>query len=170
MVTTWKDHAEIEQEKYIEYFRVTKSIFNDLYDGVKERIEKKDTNWRPAIHPRKRFAITLYYLARGCTFDVVASVFGVGDSTVPGIVRDCISALRDTIVADNIRFPKGDDLLRTMGAMEQLIGLPQCAGAIDGSFIYILADDNGYHFHFAQEILGKVKDIHLTNDLNPKLT
>lgn len=48
-----------DNEQFFGYFRMDPATFDALLNLLEESIRKKDTNWRRAIPPRDRLAITL---------------------------------------------------------------------------------------------------------------
>ena len=66
---------------------MSKEVFNRLCRELSPHISKRDTNYRKAITVRHRVAITLYWLADTAHFRTIGNLFGVGKSTVCGIVR-----------------------------------------------------------------------------------
>jgi len=51
-----------KDNRFFRYFRMNKANFDYLYKRVKSRIRKRDTNWRKAVHPKQRLALTLRYV------------------------------------------------------------------------------------------------------------
>ena len=50
---------------YINYLRVSPEIVDELVERLTPRITKQDTNYRKAIEPALKVAITLRHLATG---------------------------------------------------------------------------------------------------------
>lgn len=51
--------GELPNEKFRNYFRMTRVQFFELHDMISEDIKKKDTNYRKAIGSKERLAICL---------------------------------------------------------------------------------------------------------------
>ena len=83
-------------------------------------------------------AILLYYLSHGEVFSEIAALFHVGTSTVCSIVNEAVDKLCGAVTRDSIRFPEGEQLLRTMRRFETMTNLPMCGGAVDGTFVKIV--------------------------------
>eukprot|EP00117_Sycon_ciliatum_P041862 scpid103683/ scgid30545/ len=99
-------------------------------------LEQRDsTHQRRTIPVAKRLAVGLYYLCQGESFQEVAALFHIGPSTAGKFVHEVVDALHKPLAADCIIFPVGSELLKTMRQFEELGGLPQCAGAVDGTFM-----------------------------------
>lgn len=69
--TSYMDWRLNDQEKFREMLRMSVNSFDELLGKVQHRIEKLDTNFRMAIRPDKRLAITLRYLATGILISVL---------------------------------------------------------------------------------------------------
>ena len=65
---------------YFRFFRMSPQSFDYLLTLVGPRIRKKDTNFRKAIPPAERLAITLRFLASGESQQSLAFLFRVGRS------------------------------------------------------------------------------------------
>jgi len=123
---------------WIENFRMEQKTFIFLVQRYGYLLERETTRLRRTIPVPKRMAIILYYIAHSETFSEIAALFHIGVTTVGKIVHDGVEALVGPMTADNIVFPVGKQLLRTMRRFEELSGLPMCGGAIDGTFTKIL--------------------------------
>ncbi|CAB4001964.1 Hypothetical predicted protein [Paramuricea clavata] len=84
-----------------------------------------------------------FRMSRG-TFDFVchkisAWRFGVGKSTACEIVNDVCKAIVDVLLSTVLKWPTGGALRTVLDGFLQVWGFPQCAGAIDGTHIPIVA-------------------------------
>ena len=86
-----------------------------------------------------RVAITLWCLATTCEYRTIAHLFGIGRSTLCGIVHETCDAIVSLLIGTYIVFPTGECLRRVVDGFENKWGYPQCAGAIDGCHIPISA-------------------------------
>ncbi|CAH2003132.1 unnamed protein product [Acanthoscelides obtectus] len=76
------------EDKFFQYFRMSKACFEELHELIKVNIEKCTTNWRKPIDTRQRLAICLRYLTTGDSHQSIAFCFRLGWSTVSKIVKD----------------------------------------------------------------------------------
>ena len=53
------------------------------------------------------------------------------------IVRSVVNTFVENLLKDSIRFPEGEELKSVLTDFEHLDSLPQCAGAVDGTFMHI---------------------------------
>jgi hypothetical protein len=63
--TLLSELREEDQGSFLNFFRLSPGMFEWLLDQVQPYIQKQDTNYRQAISPGMRLAITLRYLATG---------------------------------------------------------------------------------------------------------
>ena len=80
----------------------------------------------------KRLLMTIWFLATGCTYRELNATWGV-TADHRDLLIDDIAAMAYIF----IRWPTGSDFLAACHAFSQLRGLPNCCGAIDGTFIRI---------------------------------
>jgi hypothetical protein len=104
----------------------------------------RDPRGRPPVESRRVFAATLRWLATGGAFNVVADDFGIAKSTIQKHVHRVITALVEVFVPLQIKFPISAELEQTMFDFEQKSGLPNVAGAVDGTIIEIRKPSGDY--------------------------
>ena len=102
---------------------------------IQDEIVRKDTPMRKAVSPRKRTAITLYYMSSTAEYRTIANLFGVSTSFVCLCIRDVCKAITKKLKNDFLKVPKGEDLREVMRLYKEKWGFPSCAGAIDGTHI-----------------------------------
>ena len=138
---TWQEvgrrYPDWEDAQYVAYFRMPKGVFHAVCGLYAPFLRKQDTCLRAAIAVEKRLAIVLYWIAHATSFMSVAGLFSIGKSTAVDIVHDGIRALRRHMVPSSICFPTGQELAQVLCDFEALCHLPQCAGALDGTFMGI---------------------------------
>ena len=110
--------------------RTYERLCNDLYQYI-------DTVLRKSVPVKKRVAMTLYKLAGNECLGTISNLFGAGISTVCGIVNEVCLAIRQYLMPEYIKKPKGERLKTIIQTFQDRCGLPQVGGAIDGSHIII---------------------------------
>ncbi|KAJ8877180.1 hypothetical protein PR048_021633 [Dryococelus australis] len=81
-----------DSSKIFNYFRITAESFKQLLAFLKIHIERADTNMRKSIPAEERLAITLRYLATGCSFTDLHYIFRCGIYTARQIVIEvCVN-------------------------------------------------------------------------------
>ena len=141
----WFDMVDqlYNDELWYANFRVTRETFAFILRNVQQRISRNRTVMREPVQPRRRLALTLYFLASTAEYRTVANLFGVSRSFLCNCVKEVCCAIIQSFPTV-INFPKGDDLLNVLGCYEQRWGFPMCAGAIDGTHIPILAPSENH--------------------------
>lgn len=114
-------------------------MFPNIVSQIEDEIGRQDTSMRKAISPRKRTAITLYYMSSTAEYRTIANLFGVSKSFVCLCIKDVSKAITKKLKKDFFSIPKGEDLSEVMKLYKEKWGFPSCAGAIDGTHIPIQA-------------------------------
>jgi hypothetical protein len=131
------DSVMIEEE-WRENFRLSKVNFFKLCNELEPYLRKKSTNMRKTISVEKQVAVTLYYLADEGRYRKVANAFGLGKSTVSGIVRRTCGVISAVLGPKYITLPKTkEEVQEAVNMFYEKHGFPQCIGAIDGTHIFI---------------------------------
>ena len=135
--TWWEDVVcnSFTPRDWIENFRTSRETFLYICDQLSGTITRRNTRLRPAVSVQRRVAITLWVLATPCEYRTVAHLFGVARCTVCCIVKDTCEAIVKILLPKYISFPVGMKLKETVKGFLERWGLPQCAGAIDGSHV-----------------------------------
>ena len=85
---------------------MSKEAFNRLCVELSPHILKRDTNFRKAIKVRHQVAMTLYWLADTAQCRTIANLFGVGKSTVCGIVKQVCEVIVRILLPRYIYVPR----------------------------------------------------------------
>lgn len=133
-VSLWK-----EDSLWLENFRMSRGTFDFVCHKISANLLRQDTSFRKAISVEKRISICLWHLATGEDFRSLAWRFGVGKSTACEIVNEVCKAIVDMLLSQVIKWPTGEVLHTVLDGFLQTWGFPQCAGAIDGTHIPIVA-------------------------------
>ena len=140
MSTLWKNH-----------FRFSKDTFDYICQLVGPELSRQNTRLRRAIPLAKRVGMALRRLGTGNSYRTTEITFGQGRSTVIKICENFMEAL---IRRKNefIRFPEDTrDVAHAMRKMENVAGLPNVVGAIDGSHISIKAPHVNHEDYFNRQ-------------------
>ncbi|XP_050497834.1 uncharacterized protein LOC126878998 [Diabrotica virgifera virgifera] len=123
------------------YFRMTIDCFDELLHLVENDIRKSDTNYREAISPEERLAITLRYLATGDTFYTIGHSFRVGFSIVSAIVVEVCEALCRNLQHIYLPEPTTEIWKKSEEGFRNTWRFPNCIGSIDGKHVTIKCPD-----------------------------
>ncbi|XP_036321347.1 uncharacterized protein LOC118735607 [Rhagoletis pomonella] len=135
--TFWeRDVPLMDESRFKENFRVNRNTFRRICEKVKD-IEKVDSNMKPCIPLHKRVAVSLFALGSAAEYRTVASLFGVGRSTVGEILLDFCQAVCENLSASINSYPPNPQEIRKIVDGFERLGFPQCFGAVDGCHIEI---------------------------------
>ncbi|XP_046862392.1 protein ANTAGONIST OF LIKE HETEROCHROMATIN PROTEIN 1-like [Xenia sp. Carnegie-2017] len=135
-IDMWKDDG-----LWLENFRMSKGTFDFIFDKINDTLLREHTTFRKAIPVPKRVGICLWHLATNEDLRSLAWRFGIGKvQPVKSITR--FAKLLLTLLCLVIKWPTGDRLQIIADAFLPTWGFPQCAGAIDGTHIQIVAPSN----------------------------
>ena len=136
----WEETCQGWNERdWVENFRMSKEAFNRLCVELSPHILKRDTNFRKAIKVRHRVAMTLYWLADTAQCRMIANLFGVGKSTVCGIVKQVCEVIVRIPLPRYIYVPRSrQEVQEKIEGFESWAGFPQVVGAVDGCNVPII--------------------------------
>ena len=121
-----------------ENLRMNEDTFNVFCSELKPYIRKETTRFRESVSVEERVAVTLWRLATNAEYRTIASLFGLGISTVGNIVLETCQAIAKFLLPRYVKFPSPEMFKEIITGFEVLWGLPQTVGAVDGSHIPIL--------------------------------
>ncbi len=101
-------------DDWLTNFRMSKSTFDYVCLKLSPHIGKSDTVMRKAIEPKKRVALTLWFLATGVDFRTVGHLFGVSKSSVCLIVKEICNTIVKYLLPHFIKFPTGSLLMEVV--------------------------------------------------------
>lgn len=79
------------------FCRMSSDGFEHLLTLIEPAIRKQDTNYRDAISPKERLAITLRFLATGDSYTSLMYLFKISKQSISTIVIDVCRALNDVL-------------------------------------------------------------------------
>jgi len=116
---------------------MNKSTFDHLCNELRPHIARQTTVFREPVSVEERVAITLWKLATNVEYCTLASLFGLGRSTVCTVVLDTCHAIQK-LLPRYVYMPKDERLRDIVEGFDACWRFPQTAGAIDGTHIPIL--------------------------------
>ena len=119
-----------------------------MYREVGPLIEKQSLIMRDTIPSDKRLLVTLHWLATGMRFYDLGEAWGMGLETARKIVHEVVPVMDRCFSHKTIVFPVGEELDLVMKDFERLMGLEQCGGAIDGTFVEIKKPSGEFGFRY----------------------
>ncbi|CAH1997197.1 unnamed protein product [Acanthoscelides obtectus] len=131
-----------DSERFYRYFRMKESTFSYILEKVEWRIKKQNSNFRKAISPIEKLALTSRFLATGLSYRALADSFRMGFSTVASIVKDVCTAIWEELQPIHLGIPSEQDLLEISRHFYKKWNFPNCFGCIDGKHIRIRCPSN----------------------------
>ena len=136
------------ENDWLENFRVCYHTFMYICNQLRPHLKKATTNMREPISVEKRVAIALWRLATNVEYRTIGHLFGVSRGSVCCVVKEVCTCIVCVLMPKHIRWPQGDQLQDIIEVFEHKWGYPQCAGAINGSHIPILAPQDFHTDYF----------------------
>ncbi|XP_071492455.1 uncharacterized protein [Diadema antillarum] len=138
--TWWEERAfpHFSDREWTRNFRMSRASFDLLCTSLREELsELIPTNIRKPIPLEKRVAVALWRLATPCEFRTIGHLFGIGRSTACKIVHEVVAAIISGVYPNYVKWPTDENLRAVLRGFEVYRGMPQCAGAIDGTQIHV---------------------------------
>ena len=92
-------------------------------------------------------------MASSVEYRTIANLFGVGKSTVHKCIHDVCTAMAENILDKYVKFPADDDLQHVIDSFNNTWGFPNCAGAVDGTHIPIIAAESAHGNHMNRKVV-----------------
>ena len=89
-----------------ENLRMSESTFKLLCDELRPHIERQTTKFREAVSVEARVAVTIWRLGSNFEYRTIASLFGIGRSTIGEIVLDTCDAIANHLLPRYVRVPR----------------------------------------------------------------
>lgn len=144
--------AELEREHqgdFTNYMRMEPAMFYEVLQRLSPRITKMDTNWRKALPPGLKLAITLRFLASGDSYHGLAFSFRVPHNTISLFVPEVCNAIIEEYGGELVSMPTTEagwrEVSERFGARWNF---HHTVGAIDGKHIRIKAPKNSGSKYF----------------------
>ena len=127
-----------DQESFYNFLRITPPMFDELLERITPFIGKEDTNYRKALEPGMKLAITLRHLATGDSYASLQYDFRVARNTISLLLREVCDALVMELKNEVITCPVDRDAWGPI--TEEFMmrwNVPHACGALDGKHIAI---------------------------------
>ena len=121
-----------------ENFRMSRSTFMELCEGLRPLLTRKSTRMRGPISVETQMALTLYYLSDEGRYRKVANAFGISRSSVFITVRRVCTAISEYLGPIYVHLPTCErEVLELVSQFHVYHGFSQCMGAVDGTHMPI---------------------------------
>ena len=144
--------AELERESrgdFASFLRMEPAMFHEILLRLTPRLTKMDSNWRKALEPGLKLAVTLRFLATGNSYHSLAYSFRVPHNTISLFLGEVCDAIISEYGDEVVRQPTTADEWRVItDKFATRWNFPNTIGAIDGKHIAMKAPKNSgtvYH-------------------------
>ena len=124
---------------FANYFRMDASCFELLLAKVAPIINREDTQFRQAISPQERLAVTLRYLATGCSFTELHYSHRISLSSISHIIPETCEAVYNCIKEECLLTPKTSVEWQEISlTLQERWQFPNVLGALDGKDVIMV--------------------------------
>ena len=142
----WTDIVKgaFSDDQWMANFRMTKATFEILCDDLHPSFPDQARSVREPLQLEHRIAIVVYWMASSTEYRTIANLFGIGKSTVHKCIHDVCTAMAENILDKYMKFPADDNLQHVIDGFDNTKVFPNCAGAVDGTHIPIIAPESAH--------------------------
>ena len=131
------------------YLRVDYGLFQQILQRIKPHIQLQDTNWRQALEPGLRLAVTLRFMATGEAYKSMALNFRTGANSISKVVPDTCEAIIQEFMREVIVCPSTPQEWKEVAAgFGSSWNFYNTLGAIDGKHVAIQPPANAGSYYF----------------------
>lgn len=125
-----------DRASFRNFVRVDPEMFQELLQRIGPRIERRDTNYRKALQPGLKLAITLRFLATGDSYKSLMYGFRVPHNTISLVVKEVCRAIILEYAVEVIQCPTTEQEWRDIAELfERRWNFPHALGALDGKHV-----------------------------------
>lgn len=134
----FEDYVEnYPEDEFKKEMRVGRDLFDYLCTVVGPFMVREDTKFRKAVPVRRKVAMALKRLGTGMGYRELAQWFGHGMITIQRCTLEFCQVVVERLEPLFVSWPNEEQLRVCEQGFEALHGIPNIAGAIDGSHIHI---------------------------------
>lgn len=135
----WESTSAWSDSDWRQNFRMGRDTFLYLCQQLRPYLERHRTRYRIPLTVEHCVAFTLWRLSTNIEYRSISHLFGIGLSTACMITQETVSTIVRVLKSRFIKVPRGTDLRDIVNGFRDRWGFPQCAGAIDGTHVPIIA-------------------------------
>ncbi|XP_039299113.1 protein ALP1-like isoform X1 [Nilaparvata lugens] len=128
--------------------RMSTKSFDELHMKLKDCLQRQNTFMRECIQPIEMLAVTLRYLASGCTFSDLHYTYLLGILTISKIIREVCCAIWAVLQSECIPVPNKKKWESIALKFETVANFPHCLGAVDEKHIRIVHPLNSMYINY----------------------
>ena len=131
--------CRLRDQEYFKYLvRMEPEMFDEILARIRPRIEKQNTNFKKAIEPGLKLAVTLRFLATGEAYRSLSTTFRVGTNTICLFVPEVCEAIIQEYLREAVVLPTTEEQWKVGSqAFLDKWNFHHVIGAIDGKHIAI---------------------------------
>ena len=138
-----------DTQSFRNFMRIPPELFRELIERLGPRIQANDTNYRKALTPGLKIAVTLRYMATGDSYKSLQYGFRVAHNTISLIVLETCSAIVDEFMHENIPCPSSPaEWKEVADTFARKWNFFNCLGALDGKHVSIRCPRNSGSWYF----------------------
>jgi hypothetical protein len=131
------------------FLRVDFDLYKEILQRIEGRIKKLDTNYRKALSPGLKLAITLRYLASGDSYHSLMYGFRVAHNTISLLIPQVCEAIIAEYAAEYVPCPTTkEEWLAISKNFSERWNFHHCLGALDGKHIAMKCPKNGGSLYY----------------------
>ena len=136
-----------DQRSFHNFMRMQPAMLDEIVERLTPRITKQTTNWRPALDPGLKVALTLRHLAAGAKYKDMQYAWRVPHNTISLVVREVCRAILEEYLDKQMKPPTTEEGWRqTADEWYKRWNFPHAIGAIDGKHVacsfHLILDQN----------------------------
>lgn len=141
--------SQTDKETFKYYLRMDAELFDHILGRIEHRISRQDTNWRKALEPGLRLAVTLRFLATGEAFKSMALNFRMGPNSISKVVPDTCEAIIQEFMDEVIICPTTPEGWKEVAkGFSNTWNFHHVLGALDGKHVALKPPGNsGSHYY-----------------------
>lgn len=126
------------------FLRFDYEVYREILGRIEHRIKKQDTNYRKALTPELKLALTLRYLATGDSYHSLMYGFRVAHNTISLLIPEVCEAIIAEFAPEYLKCPTTTEKWRDICKhFSDRWNFHHCLGALDGKHIAIKCPKNG---------------------------
>ncbi|KAK3933062.1 Protein ANTAGONIST OF LIKE HETEROCHROMATIN PROTEIN 1 [Frankliniella fusca] len=141
---------EHDPEKFLNYFRMTPAMFDELHARVRPHLERRELRGVAQVDTGERLALTLRYLSSGDYQVSLSYAFLIPPASVSQIITETCWVLWEVLGEEVFPLPTPENFVRIAEEFEEKWNFPNLIGAIDGKHIetqplpYVIVGDEAF--------------------------
>ena len=133
-----RELSDEDRSSFRNFVRMDPPMFDELLQRIGPRIGRQDTNYRKALEPGLKLAITLRFMATGDSYKSLMYGFRVPHNTISLIVKQVCQAIVQEYAEEVIQCPTTEQEWRAIAEQfERRWNFPHALGALDGKHVGI---------------------------------